>query len=114
MSSAAIFLDRDGTIIVEKNYPSHPDQVALLEGAVAGLRAMARHAYPLVVVSNQSGIGRGYFSIEQADAVERRLIDLLLAKASRYRLVSMPARARRRVRMPQACARHGAFGCPRS
>jgi D-glycero-D-manno-heptose 1,7-bisphosphate phosphatase len=80
MSSPAIFLDRDGTIIVEKNYPSHPDQVALVEGAIAGLRAMAKHGYPLVVVSNQSGIGRGYFSIEQADAVERRVIDLLASE----------------------------------
>jgi len=80
MSSPAIFLDRDGTIIVEKNYPSHPDQVALVEGAIAGLRAMAKHGYPLVVVSNQSGIGRGYFSTEQADAVERRVIDLLASE----------------------------------
>lgn len=77
MTSPAIFLDRDGTVIVEKNYPSHPDQVELCDGAAAGLRAMAKHGFPLVVVSNQSGIGRGYFSIEQADAVERRVIDLL-------------------------------------
>lgn len=77
MTSPAIFLDRDGTIIVERNYPSHPDQVALLDGAAEGLRAMAGRGYPLVVVSNQSGIGRGYFSIEQADAVERRVIELL-------------------------------------
>jgi histidinol-phosphate phosphatase family protein len=77
VSSPAIFLDRDGTIIVEKNYPSHPYQVALLDGAAAGLRAMALHGYPLVVVSNQSGIGRGYFSADQADTVERRVSDLL-------------------------------------
>jgi histidinol-phosphate phosphatase family protein len=92
--SPAIFLDRDGTVIVEKNYPSHPDQVALLDGAIAGLRAMARHAYPLVVVSNQSGIGRGYFSEEQADAVERRVIDLLaraeIAVAGWYRCPHSP------------------------
>ena len=94
MSSPAIFLDRDGTIIVEKNYPSHPDQVALVDGAIAGLRAMARHGYPLVVVSNQSGIGRGYFSVEQADAVERRAIDLLahegVAIAAWYRCPHAP------------------------
>jgi D-glycero-D-manno-heptose 1,7-bisphosphate phosphatase len=92
--SPAIFLDRDGTIIVEKNYPSHPDQVALIEGVVAGLRAMAKHGYPLVVVSNQSGIGRGYFSVEQADAVERRAIDLLaregVAIAAWYRCPHSP------------------------
>jgi D-glycero-D-manno-heptose 1,7-bisphosphate phosphatase len=77
MASPAIFLDRDGTIIVEKNYPSHPDQVALLGRAVEGLRAMAKHGFPFVVVSNQSGIGRGYFSVDQADAVEARVKQLL-------------------------------------
>ncbi len=79
MSSPAIFLDRDGTIIVEKNYLGDPDQVVLLDGAVEGLRAMSRHALPFVVVSNQSGVGRGYFSSDQAQAVERRL-ELLLAR----------------------------------
>jgi D-glycero-D-manno-heptose 1,7-bisphosphate phosphatase len=77
MASPAIFLDRDGTIIVEKNYLGDPDQVVLLEGAGAGLRAMSRHSLPFVVVSNQSGVGRGYFSIDQARAVERRLEALL-------------------------------------
>ncbi len=94
MSSPAIFLDRDGTIIVEKNYPSHPDQVALADGAAAGLLAMAKHGYPFVVVSNQSGIGRGYFSVEQADAVEQRVIELLaregLAVAAWYRCPHAP------------------------
>ncbi|MEJ0093708.1 MAG: HAD family hydrolase [Methylocella sp.] len=94
MSSPAIFLDRDGTIIVEKNYPSDPDQVVLLDGAAEGLRAMSRHGLPFVVVSNQSGIGRGYFSVEQADAVEQRLKDLLaqegIAIAGWYRCPHAP------------------------
>jgi D-glycero-D-manno-heptose 1,7-bisphosphate phosphatase len=77
MASPAIFLDRDGTIIIDKNYPSRPDQVALLGGAVEGLRAMAKHGLPFVVVSNQSGIGRGYFSVEQADDVDARVKQLL-------------------------------------
>lgn len=76
MSSPAIFLDRDGTIIVERNYPSHPDQVELLDAATAGLRALAKHGFPFVVVSNQSGIGRGYFSVDEADAVEARVREL--------------------------------------
>ncbi len=77
MASPAIFLDRDGTIIVEKNYLGDPDGVVLLDGAAEGLRAMAKHAFPFVVVSNQSGVGRGYFSLEQAHAVERRLAEVL-------------------------------------
>lgn len=77
MHSPAIFLDRDGTIIEEKHYLADPDQVVLLDGAVAGLRAMSQHEMPLVVVSNQSGIGRGYFSLDQAEAVRLRLEQLL-------------------------------------
>lgn len=77
MHSPAIFLDRDGTIIEEKDYLADPDQVVLLDGAAAGLRAMSRHAIPLVVISNQSGIGRGYFSLDQAEAVRVRLEHLL-------------------------------------
>jgi D-glycero-D-manno-heptose 1,7-bisphosphate phosphatase len=77
VATPAIFLDRDGTIIEEKNYLADPDQVVLLEGATAGLRAMARHNLPLVVISNQSGVGRGYFSLDQARAVELRLKDML-------------------------------------
>lgn len=77
MRSPAIFLDRDGTIIEEKNYLADPDQVVLLDNAVAGLRAMSRHGFPLVVISNQSGIGRGYFSLEQAEAVRARLEHML-------------------------------------
>jgi histidinol-phosphate phosphatase family protein len=80
MSSPAIFLDRDGTIIVEKNYLGDPDQVVLLDGAVEGLRAMSRLSFPLIVVSNQSGVGRGYFSIDQAHAVERRLAEMLASE----------------------------------
>jgi histidinol-phosphate phosphatase family protein len=79
MRSPAIFLDRDGTIIEDRHYLADPDQVVLLEGAAAGLRAMSRHAIPLVVISNQSGIGRGYFSRDQAEAVRHRL-ELLLAR----------------------------------
>lgn len=79
MGAPAIFLDRDGTIIEEKNYLSDPDQVAFLDGALAGLRAMARHGLPLVVISNQSGIGRGYFSLDRAEAVRARL-ELMLTR----------------------------------
>ncbi|WP_036257601.1 D-glycero-alpha-D-manno-heptose-1,7-bisphosphate 7-phosphatase [Methylocapsa aurea] len=94
MTSPAIFLDRDGTIIVEKNYLGDPSQVILLDGAIEGLRAMSRHSFPFVVISNQSGIGRGYFSAEQADLVERRVEELLaiegIAIAGWYRCPHAP------------------------
>ncbi|WP_395664788.1 D-glycero-alpha-D-manno-heptose-1,7-bisphosphate 7-phosphatase [Methylocella sp.] len=79
MSQPAIFLDRDGTVIVERHYPSNPDEVELLPGAVAALKAMERLGFPFVIVSNQSGIGRGHISFAQADAVEARVRELLTA-----------------------------------
>ena len=74
-----VFVDRDGTIIVEKNYLSDPTGVELLPGAAEGLARLAGLGYLLVVVSNQSGIGRGYFSAAQVEAVHIRLDELLAA-----------------------------------
>jgi len=77
----SILLDRDGTIIAERHYLSDPNQVALERNAAAGLRALiAETGYPLVVVSNQSGIGRGYFTIADADRVNERVGDLLASE----------------------------------
>lgn len=63
--SPAVFLDRDDTIILDppEGYISRAHQVALLPGAMDGLRRLARAAWPLVVVSNQSGIARGYYGV---------------------------------------------------
>lgn len=77
MRRAAVLLDRDGTVIVEKNYLSDPDQVALEKNAVNGLRLLAGAGFALVIVSNQSGIGRGYFTAQDADRVNRRMQELL-------------------------------------
>jgi len=77
MSRSAIFLDRDGTIIVEKHYLSDPSGVLLNEGAGEGLAAMSKTGAPLIVVSNQSGIGRGYFTLEDAERVNARTAELL-------------------------------------
>ena len=76
----AVLLDRDGTIIFEKNYLSDPDMVELERDAVEGLRSLSEQGFVLVVVSNQSGIGRGYFGIEAAEAVNRRVDQLLRAE----------------------------------
>jgi histidinol-phosphate phosphatase family protein len=82
LSSArrAALLDRDGTLIVEKDYLADPDGAVLEAGAAAGLRQLAQLGLVLVVVSNQSGIGRGYFTRERADAVNARVDQLLRAE----------------------------------
>jgi histidinol-phosphate phosphatase family protein len=78
MSDAgAVFLDRDGTLIVEKEYLSDPDEVELERGVIGGLTLLQSVGRSLVVVTSQSGIGRGYFSLEAALAVNER-IDAIL------------------------------------
>jgi D-glycero-D-manno-heptose 1,7-bisphosphate phosphatase len=62
-------LDRDGTIIEDRHYLADPAGVALLPGTAAALRAMQAVGIRLVVVSNQSGVGRGRITPEQLDAV---------------------------------------------
>ncbi len=57
----AVFLDRDGTLIVNRHYGSDPDEIELLDGVVEGLLELRRAGYKLVLVSNQSGVARGYF-----------------------------------------------------
>jgi D-glycero-D-manno-heptose 1,7-bisphosphate phosphatase len=68
--SRAIFVDRDGTIIHDADYCSDPSQVKLLDGAAAALRKLKNAGYKIIVITNQSGIGRGFFSEKQYRAVE--------------------------------------------
>lgn len=76
----AIFIDRDGTIIEEKVYLSDPDGVELVPGAIDAMRALRDAGYALVVVTNQSGIARGLYTVEDYQAVAARL-DARLAEA---------------------------------
>jgi histidinol-phosphate phosphatase family protein len=75
-----VFLDRDGTLIVEKNYLSDPDAVRMEEGVVEGLALLRRHGHPLIVLSNQSGIGRGMFNERDAQRVNARVAEILRAQ----------------------------------
>lgn len=74
---AAAFLDRDGTIIEDKHYLHDPEGVELIPGAAQGLRRMRAQGLALVLVSNQSGVGRGYFGRGDVERVHGRLIELL-------------------------------------
>lgn len=69
----ALFLDRDGTLIVDVGYPRDPARVELIPGAADALRALQRD-WLLVVVSNQSGIGRGLIAPDEAAAVHDRFV----------------------------------------
>lgn len=71
----ALFLDRDGTLIVDVGYPRDPALVEALPGAIEALRELQR-TWQLVIISNQSGIGRGRITQAEADAVHARTLEL--------------------------------------
>jgi D-glycero-D-manno-heptose 1,7-bisphosphate phosphatase len=69
----AVFLDRDGTLIAEKNYLHRPEDVEIFPGAGPALKKLSTAGYKLLVVTNQSGIGRGYFTLADAEKVNQHL-----------------------------------------
>ncbi len=71
----AIFLDRDGTIIIDKEYLYRPEEVEYFPWSRQALEIMQNSGYLLFIVSNQSGIGRGYFKEEDAHKVHQRIQD---------------------------------------
>jgi D-glycero-D-manno-heptose 1,7-bisphosphate phosphatase len=75
----ALFLDRDGVVIEDVGYPSDPAGVRLIDGALDGMSRIAEAGWRLVLVSNQSGVGRGLVTPDQAASVHRRLIQELEA-----------------------------------
>lgn len=80
MAERAVFADRDGTIIREAEYLADPDAVSLLPGAVEGLAAFQDAGYRIVVVTNQSGIARGYYDEAAYRAVEAEMERQLAAE----------------------------------
>ncbi|MGO8990634.1 MAG: HAD-IIIA family hydrolase [bacterium] len=70
-------LDRDGTIIFERHYLSDPSEVQLLPGSAAGLRSMRELGLGVVVITNQSAIGRGMINKAQLDLIHKRFSELL-------------------------------------
>lgn len=72
-SRPAVFLDRDGTLIEDPGYLADPAQLRLLPGVADALRSFERAGYLRIVVTNQSGIGRGLYSREAFDATQREL-----------------------------------------
>jgi D-glycero-D-manno-heptose 1,7-bisphosphate phosphatase len=65
-----VFIDRDGTIMHDVDYCSDPKQVQVFNGAAAALRRLKDAGYKIIVITNQSGIGRGFFTEKQYRAVE--------------------------------------------
>ena len=77
MSQPAIFLDRDGTLMEEVHYCKDPALVRLIPGARDALQRLKGAGFRLVIVTNQSGIGRGMMTVADFEAVQARLLELL-------------------------------------
>jgi len=76
----AVFVDRDGTIIVEKYFQYDPDDIELINGSAEGLKLLQKKGYKLIIISNQSGIARGKFTVENVDKMNHRLSKMLSAE----------------------------------
>jgi D-glycero-D-manno-heptose 1,7-bisphosphate phosphatase len=76
----SVFLDRDGTIIEHVSYIADPAKVRLLPGAASALRRLVDSGYALVVITNQSAIGRGMITVEQYERVDAEMRRQLLAE----------------------------------
>lgn len=80
----ALFLDRDGTLIADRHYLHRPEEVEFLPGAVVALRRLRDAGFALVVVTNQSGVGRGYFTMEDVDRVHAHISRVCEAMGVRF------------------------------
>ncbi len=74
---AAVFADRDGTLVVERGYLSDPEDLELLPGVPEAIHSLRAAGLPLVVISNQSGVGRGFFPLSRVYQAMARLRQLL-------------------------------------
>jgi D-glycero-D-manno-heptose 1,7-bisphosphate phosphatase len=77
MKHPAVFLDRDGTINVEKNYLYRSEDLELLPGAAEGIALLCAAGFRVIVVSNQSGVGRGYYSEDDVRKLHQHLDQVL-------------------------------------
>jgi D-glycero-D-manno-heptose 1,7-bisphosphate phosphatase len=73
----AIFLDRDGTLVYPGHYPSQPEDLRLYEGIGSELRTLQEAGFKLVVVTNQAGIARGYFTEDDLSRMHLYLTSVL-------------------------------------
>src|SRR5215469_12619158 len=79
---AGILLDRDGTIIVDHGYVGSVDRVEFIDGAVDAIAGFNRAAIPVAVVTNQSGVARGLYGLEDVATVHRHIADRLAERGA--------------------------------
>ena len=77
-----VFLDRDGTIIKERDFDYTPENIEILPGVPEALKKLKEAGYKIIVVSNQSGVGRGFFPIEMVENVHREINEKLIKQGA--------------------------------
>ena len=82
MKNRAVFLDRDGTIIEEVGYLSRLSDIRFLDGAAEGIRLFNKAQFKVIVVTNQSGVARGFFSEDFVHKVHQKISDYLNQKGA--------------------------------
>lgn len=83
LKQPAAFLDRDGTLNVDVGYPDSLEKIVLINGAVEAVQLLNRAGYAVVVVSNQSGVARGYFDEARVQAINRGVADMFAQAGAR-------------------------------
>ena len=89
----AVFLDRDGTIIEERNYLCRVEEVVIFPGAGAALGRLQQAGFKLFIVSNQSGVGRGYFTLADVEKVNEHLLRELGREQVRFEKIYLAPEA---------------------
>ncbi len=82
MKNQAVFLDRDGTVIRDREYLADPAGVELLKGAAAGIKALRQAGFMVIVATNQSGVARGFFTEQDIKRVNERMQELLAVEGA--------------------------------
>jgi D-glycero-D-manno-heptose 1,7-bisphosphate phosphatase len=77
----AIFIDKDGTLIDDIPYNVNPSRIKFTEGAPEGLKKLSLEGYLLIIVSNQSGIARGYFTEAEIEVVEKKIKQMMASSS---------------------------------
>ena len=78
----AVFIDRDGTINVNVGYLDNPERFKMYPGVTEGIKLLKKNGFKIIVVTNQSGIGRGYFSIKTLEKINQKMKNELSGKGA--------------------------------
>jgi D,D-heptose 1,7-bisphosphate phosphatase len=74
MKNKAVFIDRDGTINVDVHYLHDPSQFIMYPGVGEGVKRLKENGFKIIIITNQSGIGRGYFTEKQLSDIHEKMI----------------------------------------